>query len=147
MLDSGAREEAMTLLHTLKGSAATLGARSLAAAAASLEVAVRNGSAVSLDELVRALDEFRAAAARLPIRKQEEKTAAAAVVVDDALPLLRKLATLLPQNNLGALDCFQELKRVVGARGSVDAIEDALDRLDFAGAIPHLERLESEITS
>ncbi len=146
MLDAGAREEAMSLLHTLKGSAATLGARTLAAAAASLEVALRSGSPAALDELTAALDDFRAAAARLPIRKQEE-SATNTVVVEDALPLLRKLATLLPQNNLGAIDCFQELKRLVGARPAVAAIEDALDRLDFAGAIPHLESLESEITA
>ena len=136
------REDALNLLHTLKGSAATLGVKRVAEVAASMETALRQGSHVTLDDLAGALAEFRVAAARIRVRKQET---AAPVSLESAMPLVRKLADLLPQNNLGAMDCFQELKRVVGDRPSVSALEDALDRLDFQAAIPHLETLKGEL--
>ena len=43
-LDAGEREQAERLAHSLKGSSATIGADALAAAAAGLELAIRNGA-------------------------------------------------------------------------------------------------------
>ena len=141
LINGNRREEALSVLHTLKGSAATLGARKLADVAAALEVALRQSGVVSLNELAVAIEEFRALAARLPVRKESMRLPS----VDLALPLVRKLADLLPQNNLDAMDCFQQLKKVVGRRAALGPLEDAIERLDFQGAIPHLQALESEL--
>jgi two-component system, sensor histidine kinase and response regulator len=121
LVDRGDRDDALRLLHTLKGTAATLGARALADAAASLE---RTLSAVilseakdplpsaqlkttaELDELAKALDDFRGAAARLPIRASNNGGGTKAATIEEVRPLLDQLAKLLPQNNLGALEAF-----------------------------------------
>jgi two-component system sensor histidine kinase/response regulator len=145
IVSRGQREEALRLLHTLKGSAATLGARELADAAAILEIALRKSNDVVLDDLARALDAFRAAAARIPIRAYDGGNGRPAATLEEVKPLLDRLAQLLPQNNLGALECFQELKKLVGSTGAVESLEDALDRLDFRAAIPHLKSLELEL--
>jgi hypothetical protein len=96
-------------------------------------------------DLSAALDSFRAAAARIPIR-QPDNGGARHVTIEEVKPLLDQLAQLLPQNNLGALEAFGELKKLVGTRDTMTSLEDALDRLDFQSAIPHLRALEQELT-
>lgn len=148
MLQRGARDEALILLHTLKGSAATLGARDLAAAAAAVEQALLHApdTTPSLDPLAQALQQFSVAAARVPKSGVEISHGAQPGGIEHALPLVRRLASLLPENNFAALDCFKELKNVVGRSPSLAEIEDALDRLDFQAAIPHVTTLEHELT-
>ena len=142
----GDREEALRLLHTLKGSAATLGARELAESAAALEIALRDSGDVALDDLAQSLDAFHTAAARFPGNGSNGGNGRP-VSLDEVKPLIEQLARLLPQNNLGALECFQQLKKLVGGRPEMASLEDALDRLDFQAAIPHLRSLERELES
>jgi hypothetical protein len=90
-----------------------------------------------------ALDDFNAAAARVPHQEPTVNTSPQAIEL--ALPLVKRLANLLPENNFAALECFSELKGVVGKSPSLVQIEDALERLDFQAAIPHLATLELEL--
>jgi hypothetical protein len=98
---------------------------------------------VSFDRLADALEDFNAAAARVPQQPAAPEQPRQAIA--QALPLVRRLANLLPENNFAALECFSELKSVVGDSPSLTHIEDALERLDFQAAIPHLATLELEL--
>ena len=65
-LDAGEREQAERLAHSLKGSSATIGADALAAAAAGLELVIRNGAPAGrveelLAEVAQCSDALRAA--------------------------------------------------------------------------------------
>ena len=60
---SGRTADALALAHTLKGSAATVGATTLAERAARVESALRNGTEPSLDDLEAAAAEARESAA------------------------------------------------------------------------------------
>jgi two-component system sensor histidine kinase/response regulator len=65
-LATGRRDEAVTLAHTFKGSAATLGLTKLGALAEALEAAIRHGrpAVPELRQLERAIDEARLAIAQ-----------------------------------------------------------------------------------
>ena len=142
LVDSGAKDKALDLLHTLKGSAGTVGARRLASAAAALEIGLRGSSdgSVHLDELQSALEEFRRSAERLPIKR----VSAPVAVVTSGLPiasveiepLVRRLVAQLEQNDFAAAETFADLRRLLqGARSDqMQLIEEALDRLDFEAA-------------
>jgi two-component system sensor histidine kinase/response regulator len=149
LLRRGATAEALDILHTIKGSAATIGADSLARAAARLEVTLKNGGSESptLDEISSALHELRGSLARLPIRKSEPvRRAEPAAEQQDVQPLIVQLRHYLEQNNLSAMESFENLRRVVGSEAqSVNRIEAALDRLDFGAAALHLDSLQTEL--
>src|SRR6185436_13232886 len=65
MLDRASTREALDLLHTLKGSAATMGARRVADTAASLEGRLRANESVELSGLTAAIAEVRESIDRL----------------------------------------------------------------------------------
>src|SRR5439155_6314304 len=58
-LDGNATKEALEILHSMKGCAATLGARRLSEQAAVLEIRLRRGEGVVLTDLHAAADELQ----------------------------------------------------------------------------------------
>jgi signal transduction histidine kinase/CheY-like chemotaxis protein/HPt (histidine-containing phosphotransfer) domain-containing protein len=153
-LAAGKHQNALDLLHTVKGSAATIGAMSLAESAAKLEQLLRNspGASVSLDPLGKALQEFHLAAEKLHPEAPREPGAKPKISLGadqsrEVARLLQLMAADLAQNNLRALDLFQELQKVVGAAesDSLANLEDALRKLDFTAATSYLSLLEWEL--
>jgi two-component system sensor histidine kinase/response regulator len=146
LIARGARDDARDLAHTLKGGAATLGARRIAAAAARLEGAVREGQAPreDLDELERALAEVVGAV--LP----EPSAPAPAPARADAAPALRALAEALAGRSLGAGAMLDELRAALAGRAleaEIDRLGAAIARLDYAQAAEQLRALESRLTA
>ena len=133
-------------LHTLKGSAATMGARRIAEEAASLEGVVRRGEAVSFDALAAFIEETQKSIDQLPpaVRPQ---TAHPTSDNGALVPIARKMREHLQQHNLDAMSTFEELKSLAGARWPepLQQLEASLDRLDFAAACAHLDAIEAQL--
>jgi PAS domain S-box-containing protein len=150
-LQAQEQAHAVRVLHTLKGLAATVGARHLAGVAARLEHKVRNGTQpyeeiAMRDTLQKAIDAL--ADSLVPVLQQyqdaAESEAAAEDGGDEAAPLdrvafTRDLASL--SNRLGnfdmlALDAFALIKKTYGAplAQPLRPLEDAMATLDFAAA-------------
>ncbi len=113
-LASGRRDEAGRAMHTLKGTAATIGAESLAALAGDAESAIAAGSAddridallTQVEPATRALTE---ALRRVLPAPQAEGAARAATEIDwtRAAPVLRRLEALLADDDADAVELFR----------------------------------------
>jgi len=151
---TGDGEGAVAVLHSLKGSAGTMGAQRLAARAAAGERAGKAGAGIPLDVaadlaslrqlLDEALAELRSALAeRLP---PPVASAAAAAAVDWPARL-DELELLLSQGNLEALDRVAELpsqcRAVVQVR--YDLFRAQVETLDFAAALTTLPDLKEAL--
>jgi two-component system sensor histidine kinase/response regulator len=131
-------------LHTLKGTAATVGAVTLAKSAADLEKTLRQDPAArpSLEPFMAALAEAEEGVAALATPSGPAATGPEppmdAAVAREGLPLVRQLEEHLRHSNLAASATFAGLKGVLGPRlaGPVRELETCLDRLDFDAALP-----------
>jgi two-component system, sensor histidine kinase and response regulator len=145
-LDSGRRDDAARLVHTLRGVAGNVSAVQVAAAAAQVETALRDNRDAQvpglLSELAVALDSLcnsiRSALA-------EDKTVAVESPVapwdDNAIT---ELMTALSANNIKALDQFAALRPSLDARygaGASAAIAAAIQKLHFAEAVAALTEM------
>jgi two-component system sensor histidine kinase/response regulator len=148
-LDQGAVREALDLLHTLKGSAATLGGRRISESAAILEGRLRRNEAVTLDELFASAAELDESIGRLLVSAKSAAATAVSVHPDGSalLPIARRLDEQLTQNNLAAVGSFEELKALAGSQFSdrIQQLEQSLDKLDFDAARAHLREIEAQI--
>lgn len=138
--------DAHRLAHTLKGSAATVGARDLRRAAQEVEVQLRTAHAPS-EALTQALVELDAAHATLfaGLRSHlppETATPAQASVDWPRLAAeLPRLLTLLRNDDVEALHAFRLLAEPLrAAAGSAyDAMEQAVEGFEFEAAVTRLE--------
>jgi len=148
--------QARHLLHTLKGTAATVGAIRVAKVAAGLEAEVKSSpeSRPSLDELAGAVDEARSAAESLvPPPEVEAPPAAAGAALEGprailALTVARRLADDVASNNLSALTTFAELKTALDGceAGPLRELEESLSLLDFGAASDLLTAVTAELS-
>jgi HPt (histidine-containing phosphotransfer) domain-containing protein len=151
LVEGNVTSEAMDVLHTVKGSSSTLGARRVAEIAAALESRLRKGEAITLDELSDAIAEVRTSIdSFLEQRGADVPSAQGGRDVRpplDLLPIAKRLDEHLRQNNLSAMSCFEELKAAAGPRfrEPMHQLELSLDRLDFDAARTHLESIERAI--
>ena len=157
LLSSGEMTRLMDLLHTLKGSAATLGARRVAEIAAQMEGRLRREEGIDLQPLEEAMTEVSKSIAS--ITEQTTTTAMSTArprpaessegeAIPRLLPIARKLDEHLRHNNLAAMSSFDELKSVASGHfpETIKAIEQSLDRLDFEGARVHLQEIAEVVT-
>jgi two-component system sensor histidine kinase/response regulator len=148
-LDRGVVREALDLLHTLKGSAATLGARRISECAAVLEGRFRRNESVILDELIASAAELDESIGHVLDSAQPVAAPASAVhpSASSLLPIARRLDEQLLQNNLAAVGSFEELKALAGAQFGerMQQLEQSLDRLDFDAARAHLREIEARL--
>jgi CheY-like chemotaxis protein len=140
-LDAGDTAGALQMLHTLKGTAGTVGASFIAEEAAALESALKRSHArPSLGTLGAAVDEALKGAPLLAAETDASASASAlpldAPLAGAALPIARRLAEDVAGSNLAATTTFQELKAALNGRlaEEVGALEADLDRLDFDAA-------------
>jgi two-component system sensor histidine kinase/response regulator len=153
-LESNATKEALEILHSMKGCAATLGARRLSDQAAALEIRLRRGEGVVLTDLLAAATELNESIARVVTPATPPPVAPPPAAPGDAsgvavLPIARRLDEQLRENNLAAVKCFEELRDAAGTRFAVplQRLEQSLDRLDFEAAREHLRELEAQLGS
>jgi signal transduction histidine kinase/CheY-like chemotaxis protein len=143
--------EAHDLLHTLKGSAATMGARGVAEQAAMLETWLRRGVPLVLGDLAAAIEEAVESIDQIIGHRQPAAAAAPAdpLAGPRVLPIARQLREHLVTNNLAAIESFADLKNAAGGAFAepLRQIEKSLDRLDFADARRHLDAIEAELAS
>ncbi len=154
-LMQGDRNEAGRAAHTLKGVAATLGAEALSATAAQLERALKKR--IEPDELLRMSDGLGAALAEA-IVALERAADELAPLYTSVIPMsefdadryasaLDELVVALVDSDMAALDRFASL-RVATPEPLLEplrAVEDALTRLDFEGAVEACRRLETAL--
>jgi two-component system sensor histidine kinase/response regulator len=151
--------QAHDLLHTLKGSAATMGARQVAQEAATLESWIRRGVPVVLGDLAAAIDEatdsIESLNAMLSVAARPSPAATQHPLPPGeggrrpgegrgaTLNIARKMREHLEANNLAAVDCFADLKAAVGNSEPLRMLEESLERLDFAAARRYLDQIEA----
>jgi len=140
--------DAVRALHTLKGLAATVGARHLAAVAARLEHKVRNGALPEehenlVDTLRTAIDAL--ADTLMPVLQQYQEALAPSPQVATASGALDRghfrrdlqaLSTLLGKSDMVALEVHTLIRTTFGAHVAQELkpLNDAMAALDFAAA-------------
>ncbi|MFN8613198.1 MAG: response regulator, partial [Vulcanimicrobiota bacterium] len=135
----GQGEERRIAMHTLRGTAATLGMDEVAAAAGALE----NGGD-DLARLSKALSVVLPALSNLPQVQVEAR------VAEEVGPLLVELEGLLSAQDFDATERFEVLKASLGDgpwAGALDELARDVDRLDFAAAQNSLRALKDLLPS
>ena len=135
LLGAGRRDDAVALLHRMRGVAANLGAADVATQALQAEQALRAGAEADLATLDAALAVVVEAARGLAVPVQP--ASAAAPAVPDLHAALAQLLTLLQNNNLKAIAAFAALRpelEAVLAPARFEALADAIGTLAFANA-------------
>ena len=137
-------------IHTVRGTAATLGASRLAECATHLERLCKRGDAAAitasdLDQLGQAVQETQDATAGVIAQLDEgalpvvsaESGAALASLSPSALAALQALAALLKADDMVALEKFAEVRSAMpGVTGpDMDALEQAMQNLDFSAGL------------
>jgi two-component system sensor histidine kinase/response regulator len=144
LIESGERETATRLAHTLKGAGATLGAQRLAAAAATLEAALRGNAppaelAGPLTALRSAADDLRAAIFGLPQTPPPEQAADPAA----AAATLAQLESLLAADDTQAVDVFEQAQPLLLATLGADILHlgRQIEAFDFPAALATVREL------
>ncbi|MBI2307638.1 MAG: PAS domain S-box protein [Rhodocyclales bacterium] len=144
---AGEGEAARLAAHTLKGVAATLGARDLEAAAAALEAALRDGQpATAIDAALNGVDHHLSAlttALRAALPEAAVPAPAAGSAPPDVDALLAQLETLLARDDALANRAFAESAAVLQQAFGVEfvALEQAIEAYDYAAALQRLRAL------
>jgi PAS domain S-box-containing protein len=143
---SGPPELAMRTLYTLKGLAATVGARHLSAVAAQLEQALKQGAQPSehpsmLAQLLAAMSAL--SDTLLPVLQRYQEVESEPLPIDDA-PLnianmvldLHTLSDLLRDANMLALEAHAKVHKLYASHlgSEMDTLHDAMAHFDFAAA-------------
>jgi two-component system, sensor histidine kinase and response regulator len=150
-LQGGQRDEARRVAHTLKGTAATIGAAALAEQAGVLEAMLGTPEPTPLADLLALLAPAEAACAELVAALQAALPEAPAVVASAQQldwpairALVARLDMLLADDDSDAIELFKEsaplLKAALGARYA--EIERALDNYSLVDALAALRRAE-----
>ena len=159
-LAAGDVRTAYRLVHTLRGTAANLGMRAAATAAAELEETLRRDNREAApdltDRLEKALSPILDAAARLPeadssrgaVAARSQPPAALDMGLAHLRPALMELAALLKRNHLAAREQFASVKTQLldaTVQPQLAEIEAGLQRLNFAAAHAAVERLSARL--
>lgn len=130
---------ALRLLHSLRGSVGSLGAKRFAAATVVAQQAIEAGKAVDVTALREGFEAFMAAAEAWALRRERGDGMPAAPSVEESIAdLLRHLHT----QDVRALDTFQRVRDQLAQKlphASIDALGEALGDFRFGEAIATLE--------
>ena len=141
LLAAGQRQQAAQSLHRLRGVAANLGASEVAALTAAAEAVLRQDP--DMAQLQAALDPLEQALQRVAAGACQLSAAAPAPASDipgsnnvahDLPQKLAELQSLLQNNNLKALEHFQQLRPALAAAEPVRALAEAVETLNFKAA-------------
>ena len=145
-VDEGRTADALAIAHTLKGSSASLSAKTVALAAAEVEKALKVKQPVPLERVAAALEEFRASAAKLAETASVSGEQPAIKPADDEAlrSAVRELKRSLETNDLNATAAMKDLKRALAGRGAgqrLEELEAAVEELRFDDALAALHAL------
>lgn len=154
LVDSNQWTEAHRLVHTLKGSAATIGGRDVRHAAQQVEELLRKAHVPS-ETLAEAINQLEAAStalfAELDAHLPSESAQVASQTVDwarlaDAVPAL---LALLRHDDVQALHDFRLLAEPLraAAGGAFAAIEQAVEGFEFETAAAKLEEWQASVSA
>ncbi|HEB97554.1 MAG TPA: response regulator [Sedimenticola thiotaurini] len=146
-LAAGDREEAVRHAHTLKGTAATLGATPLSRQAASLEQALRErapetGVQNDLQQLATALDALVAG-----LERWDDGGAPSAAAGAGDTPLEQRIDTLyrlLRDDDTAATELLGQVRPELGGSPGWQEIEERVSNYDLSGAALVLKRVAAE---
>ena len=142
-LAAGDHMAAQRYLHTLKGSAGTIGANDLAALAEAAETAIRDGNAMpaNLDKIEQALGDIINDIARLPA---ESGSPGERLPEAERALLVEKLFRQLRDYDAAASDTLRQLmtNRDDANSDALQQANSALDRYDFTAALDALAPLQ-----
>lgn len=141
LLVQGRTKEALVMLHTLKGVAATLGAQAVARLAAELESYIRaahpaDTTAPLFTALAAALEQALSELERVAAL-WSAPLASGTPHLEEAGDYLDVLEQLLVERNMRALDAYNQLKAALGAYHVplLAVLNQAMQRLDFVAAL------------
>jgi PAS domain S-box-containing protein len=149
LLAAGQRAQAAQALHRLRGVAANLGAGAVARLTAEAEMALRQAAdgqdgagapalAEALDaalaQLAQALEVVAGGARQLAARQPAPDVPKSNTDTADLPQKLAELHSLLQNNNMKALDHFQQLRPALAAEQQVRALAEAVETLNFKAA-------------
>lgn len=149
LLADGQTRDAARLLHTIKGTAGTLGAETLSVAAKQTELAVKEGNPTQIDDglqqcalLIRPIiDELKHILPQMAAQQADAETDNVGEL-DPAL--LQQLVQNLQAQSMAAFDQFEllapALRQKLG-RTQMDALQQAMDQLDYHSALLMLQPL------
>jgi PAS domain S-box-containing protein len=162
LLAAGRLPQAAQALHRLRGVAANLGAGAVAGLAAEAETALRQAGAGpgdaaapalnetldrALTQLAQALDVVAGGARQLSAPPPTLDVLPSNSVDSDLPQKLAELQSLLQNNNLKALEHFQQLRPALAAAEQAAALAEAVETLNFRAAhqivVDLLQRKES----
>ncbi len=144
-LKGNKHENMFSLLHSLKGLSATIGATTLAATVAEFERAITAGAGDAGSELISKLERqlaevFEAVVTLGETRQSRETDITVKPLPKDELEALMKgLHESLNNNSLGAKKLFEGIKPHL-CQPDRDKIGKHIDRLDYENAMTKLER-------
>jgi PAS domain S-box-containing protein len=151
LLDTGERDTAQRLAHTLKGLAGTLGLGDVQRHAATAEKAIRlqdsTATRTALAALTNALDAACPAITALATNLAQPEATVCTVDTEALATDLRHLATLLATDDLRAAQVFASLRPALAQVVGPDAVEPLQQHLDdFALdlALLDLQRLQAQ---
>jgi CheY-like chemotaxis protein len=158
-LTSGDEKKAMTLLHTLKGNAGTLGANDLASMAKKFEALCKTETGMNecahclndFDDLVRSTQgSLKEAIERLGSPTYIPKLSTSALSdATAAIEPLKRIIALAAESDLESLECFAAAREVLSAIPGdfVDRLDEAFQNLDLESAHLICEDMLSRLTA
>jgi two-component system sensor histidine kinase/response regulator len=142
-LDEKKYDDAARLLHTMRGSVGTLGAKTFAVLSLRAETEIRDGGGSKVYPIMQIVEEElqkTILAARIWLdqkRASDTLQFAAAVPGEEEKELVQKLKAYLQQNNIAAADAFAAIKENLSRKIAPDRLaqlEQYINELDFERA-------------
>ncbi|MFO1384672.1 MAG: CHASE domain-containing protein [Chitinivorax sp.] len=148
LLAAGEQRDAARKLHTIKGTAATLGAGELAQAAKQAELAVNDGNVGQIDECLTTLQALlqpiiAELQALLPTLIDMPKDNSTGTQTLDTTQL-QQLIVSLQSSSMAAFDQFEALQGALSAQlepSQFERLQQAIDALDYATALLILQTM------
>jgi HPt (histidine-containing phosphotransfer) domain-containing protein len=152
-LCQGDKTAASHLAHTIKGVAGNLSALRVQQAAMALEQSLRESPEADegphLTALVEAMGQIAAPLTNVPrAQPGEDRSHGSKGPKGEAIPVMRRLAALLAEDNMEAEDCLEELRACLDHDCFPDAwrrLEKGIANLDFDSAKEPLREIASQL--
>jgi signal transduction histidine kinase/FixJ family two-component response regulator/HPt (histidine-containing phosphotransfer) domain-containing protein len=142
-------DSARVIAHTLKSTAALIGARKLGDIAAGIEKRLSGAFGVTdkidCDELKDELQSVLAELKHIPRPEKAARTSGGILAPDKnmGIKLIERLAPLLKSGDTKSLDFVEEIKNVLGSSGGrAELIVTQIEDFDFPGALKTLGSIE-----